>query len=335
MTLIINKATIGYVDFEHKRTVNPTCLVALNDNESEYLHKKIKKLFNLNLKKILNIPNGIKNQLSQLSQGSIKEETFLKTSEILLQNIFDLKRKTDEPVNSHVLFVDFTLNENKFVSIILLENKKTSYFKPVKDNNGNENWVSKSVWQMPSASASIGEAVILDTTNDDLFILEKKVSIDGDKSFYLNEGWLMGEKMNSYRTILNYTLKVICKVKRYSNSDDLIDVPVHFKECINYAIDNKYDIIPHLIPKSIPMSDDELKEVLIELESTGIDENVIIPSRIVELLSFNCSKCIIKVDDEIEINMSIENYLSNKCKLVKDGDVNTVLVTEVTSIKVA
>lgn len=301
MTLIINKATMGYCDFESRKIIAPSNVMRLEEKESDYLHKKIEKLFNLNLKEVKNINKGVKNLLACMTGDN---DDFIDASKLLFNELINMCATLDNSPNAHVLFINFSLNNNNFIAIIKLNNKKVDTYK-IHDNYGTIIYK----WQMPASSATVEEGIIMNNTTSDVYLLEKKFEIDGKKDFYLNEHWLMGEKQLSYKEILDITLKSIYKLANAYDLENKNEIPILFKEYINIAFEQCEDIYPYLIADEMNFDHYFVDEIHKILEALGIDENIVIPNKLMGLLDNKYSKCKVKLDEEIEVTMSVDEYL--------------------------
>ena len=190
---IINNVNLSYIDIHSNTILSNPISVNEDDVAMNYVYKKIEKLKTLNMcnvdvakdNKFFDKDNFIKNVLLEFCQVA-KKHIFKNSFYLLVVNI------TDDFANdiSVAIKLDLELSE----SVVNIENELK---------------ISNSL-MIPSSSSSIKEAIIVNHSNNNIYVIEKKIDIDGKKQFYISPHIVgFNNNYSTYKYVFNTYLKMI------------------------------------------------------------------------------------------------------------------------------
>lgn len=326
MTLIINKAAMGYIDVENRNVLYSKQPLELTDNTLEYLHKKIEKTHNIKLKKVLNIPSSNEFLLGSVIVCNDNKESdvneFLQLSNKYIDEFANASNMLDNPPNAYTLLVDYNLNDDRYLTFIKLNCKKTDKLKLDKSDNEIVNMTIGKTWIMPSASAAVDEAIVINCSKQEVYLQEKKYDIDGKKAFYISNQLLHCETDLSYEDTFKFLIKVLKKV---NSIYEIYDTAIMLGMVYDYIEDKKlseeniniYSIVNHVLPDD--KFYEENNEALNILNDLGFDERTHIPSYL--LADKDMSQVKIKTDNDIEIKISAMQLLQDNYIVFKKDEI--------------
>lgn len=325
-TIVINKILMHMLDFEHRKIYHSTDFVDMNETSIDYYRKKVEKALNSPSLKELTV--GSLHEMMLRSEKMIEsDEEFIKQAHEMTDKLFALGSVIEEMPNSNVLFVDCYKNGERYVTALKLNYR---YIPMSVIDEENIRITKKQV--LPTIGSPVDEAIVVNVDAKKLFLIEKKYMIDGKMDFYLNAQWIKGEEKLTDKQKMSTMKKVVRKMDDIYNVNDGKALPL-MKHEIQERIDTNQPVKPLEIVKKVLESDGQAQEESeIMMKDLGIDEE----DRIESLSLTSMDKCKLVLDDDIEISLPIEEYLSgDKIEKVKqeDGtysillkDVNEVIV---------
>ncbi len=325
-TIVINKILMHMLDFEHRKIYHSTDFVDMNETSIDYYRKKVEKALNSPSLKELTV--GSLHEMMLRSEKMIEsDEEFIKQAHEMTDKLFALGSVIEEMPNSNVLFVDCYKNGERYVTALKLNYR---YIPMSVIDEENIRITKKQV--LPTIGSPVDEAIVVNVDAKKLFLIEKKYMIDGKMDFYLNAQWIKGEEKLTDKQKMSTMKKVVRKMDDIYNVNDGKALPL-MKHEIQERIDTNQPVKPLEIVKKVLESDGQAQEESeIMMKDLGIDEE----DRIESLSLTSMDKCKLVLDDDIEISLPIEEYLSgDKVEKVKqeDGtysillkDVNEVIV---------
>ncbi len=242
-TIIINKILMHMLDFEHRKIYHSTSFVDLNETNLDYYHKKLEKALYASTIKELTV--GSMHELILRSDKMIEsDEQFIKQAHDLTDQLYKLGTVIEEMPNSNVLFVDCIKDGQKFIAILKL-NYRTIPMSVVED--GLVRITKQQV--LPMAGSAVDEAILINIDTKQLYLIEKKYTIDGKSDFYLNPQWIKGEEKLTDKQKFN-TMKKVIRLVRITKQqvlpmagsavDEAILINIDTKQL--YLIEKKYTI---------------------------------------------------------------------------------------------
>ena len=158
---------------------------------------------------------------------------------------------------------------------------------------------------LPMMGAAVDEAIIMNCDQKQLFLIEKKYTIDGKPDFYLNPQWIKGEEKLTDKQKFSTMKKVIKKMDDIYNVNDGKALPL-MKQEIQEKMESNQPVKPLEIVKKVLERDYQAQEESeVMLKDLGIGEEDQIKA-----LAGAIDTCKLVLDDEIEVRLPIEEYLS-------------------------
>ena len=310
-TIVINKILMHMLDFEHRKIYHSTDFVDMNETSIDYYRKKVEKALNSPSLKELTV--GSLHEMMLRSEKMIEsQEEFIKQAHEMTDKLFALGSVIEEMPNSNVLFVDCYKNGERYVGALKLNYR---YIPMSVIDENNIRITKKQV--LPTMGSPVDEAIIVNVDAKKLFLIEKKYNIDGKLDFYLNAQWIKGEEKLTDKQKISTMKKVVRKMDDIYNVNDGKALPL-MKHEIQEKIDTNQPVKPLEIVKKVLEKDGQAQEESeIMMKDLGIGEE----DQIESLSLTAMDKCKLVLDDEIEISLPIEEYLSgDKVEKVKQED---------------
>ncbi|OUQ34895.1 nucleoid-associated protein [Massilimicrobiota timonensis] len=323
-TIVINKILMHMLDFEHRKIYHSTDFVDMNETSIDYYRKKVEKALNSPSLKELTV--GSLHEMMLRSEKMIEsQEEFIKQAHEMTDKLFALGSVIEEMPNSNVLFVDCYKNGERYVAALKLNYR---YIPMSVIDEENIRITKKQV--LPTMGSPVDEAIIVNVDAKKLFLIEKKYNIDGKLDFYLNAQWIKGEEKLTDKQKISTMKKVVRKMDDIYNVNDGKALPL-MKHEIQEKIDTNQPVKPLEIVKKVLEKDGQAQEESeIMMKDLGIGEE----DQIESLSLTAMDKCKLVLDDEIEISLPIEEYLSgDKVEKVKQEDgTYSILLKDVSEV---
>lgn len=316
-TIIINKILMHMLDFEHRKIYHSTDFVDLNETSIDYYRKKVEKALNSPVMKELTV--GTLHEMMLRSEKMIEnDEEFIKQAKEMTDKLFALGSVIEEMPNSNVLFVDCYKNGERFVAALKLN------YRSIPMSVVEEGVVRITKQQvLPMMGSAVDEAIIMNCDTKQLFLIEKKFTIDGKPDFYLNPQWIKGEEKLNDKQKFSTMKKVVKKMDDIYNVNDGKALPL-MKQEIQEKMESNEPVKPLEIVKKVLERDYQAQEESeVMLKDLGIGEEDQI-----NVLAGAFDTCKLVLDDDIEVKLPIEEYLSGahiEKKKQEDGSYSIIL----------
>lgn len=299
-TIIINKILMHMLDFEHRHIYHSNSFVDLNETSIDYYRKKVEKALTSSTMKELTV--GSLHEMMLRSDKMIEsDEEFIKQAQEITDKLFALGAVIEEMPNSNVLFVDCYKDGERVVAVIKL-NYRTIPMSVVED--GIVRITKQQV--LPMMGSSVDEAIIVNCDKKELFLIEKKYTIDGRADYYLNPQWIKGEEKLTDKQKISTMRKVIKKMDDIYNVNDGKALPL-MKQEIQEKLETNQPVKPLEIVKKVLEKDYQAQEESeLMMKDLGINEEDHIQSVSMPLMDV----CKLILDDDIEISMPVDEYLN-------------------------
>ena len=299
------------LDFEHRKIYHSTSFVDLNETNLDYYHKKLEKALYASTIKELTV--GSMHELILRSDQMIQsDEEFIKQAHDLTDRLYQLGAVIQDMPNCNVLFVDCIKDGQKFIAILKLN------YRMIPMSVVEEGIVRITKQQvLPMAGSAVDEAILINVDTKQLYLIEKKYMIDGKNDFYLNPQWIKGEEKLTDKQKFNTMKKVIRKMDDMYNVSDGKALPL-MKQEIQEKVDTHQPIKPIEIAKKVLEQDYQAQEESeLMLKDLGIGDEDFIQTLAVSSMD----TCKLVLDDDIEVSLPIEDYLSGqKIEKRKESD---------------
>lgn len=312
------------LDFEHRKIYHSTDFVDMNETSIDYYRKKVEKALNSPSLKELTV-GSLHEMMLRCEKMIESQEEFIKQAHEMTDKLFALGSVIEEMPNSNVLFVDCYKNGERYVGALKLNYR---YIPMSVIDENNIRITKKQV--LPTMGSPVDEAIIVNVDAKKLFLIEKKYNIDGKLDFYLNAQWIKGEEKLTDKQKISTMKKVVRKMDDIYNVNDGKALPL-MKHEIQEKIDTNQPVKPLEIVKKVLEKDGQAQEESeIMMKDLGIGEE----DQIESLSLTAMDKCKLVLDDEIEISLPIEEYLSgDKVEKVKQEDgTYSILLKDVSEV---
>ncbi|MEG0365947.1 MAG: nucleoid-associated protein [Coprobacillus sp.] len=299
-TIIINKLLMHMIDFEHRKIYLSKSFVDINETNQEYYHKKVEKALNSAAMKELTV--GTLHEMMLRSDKMLEsDDEFIAQAKEMTDKFYALGSLIEEMPNCNLLFVDCYHNGEKMLAALKL-NYRTIPMCAIED--GIVRITKQQV--LPMMGSSVDEAIIINADKKQLFLIEKKYTIDGKPDFYLNPQWIKGEEKLTDKQKFSTMKKVIQKMDNIYNVNDGKALPL-MKQEIQEKVETNQPVKPLEIVKKVLESDYQAQEESeLMMKDLGVGEEDLIKS--VAMASMD--KCKLVLDDDIVVSLPIEEYLS-------------------------
>ncbi len=313
------------LDFEHSKIYHSKSFVDLNETSIDYYRTKVEKALNSSVMKELTV--GSLHEMMLRSEKMIEnDEEFIHQSYEITDKLFVLGSVIQEMPNSNVLFVDCYKNGEKFIAVLKL-NYRMIPMSVVEE--GNVRITKRQV--LPMMGSAVDEAIIVNCDTKQLFLIEKKFMIDGKNDFYLNPQWIKGEEKLNDKQKLSTMKKVIKKMDDIYNVNDGKALPL-MKQQIQERLETNQPVKPLEIVKKVLENDYQAQEESeIMMKDLGINEDDKI-----ETIGGSMETCKLVLDDEIEVSLPIEEYLSGSHieKRKEDNGSYSIILKDISEVVV-
>ena len=324
-TIVINKILMHMLDFEHRKIYHSTDFVDMNETSIDYYRKKVEKALNSPSLKELTV--GSLHEMMLRSDKMIEsDEEFIKQAHEMTDKLFALGSVIEEMPNSNVLFVDCYKNGERYVAALKLNYR---YIPMSVIDEENIRITKKQV--LPTMGSPVDEAIVVNVDAKKLFLIEKKYMIDGRMDFYLNAQWIKGEEKLTDKQKMSTMKKVVKKMDDIYNVNDGKALPL-MKHEIQERIDTNQPVKPLEIVKKVLESDGQAQEESeIMMKDLGINEEDKI-----ETVTGGMETCKLVLDNDIEVSLPIEEYLSGSHieKKKEDNGSYSIILKDITEVVV-
>lgn len=323
-TIIINKILMHMLDFEHRKIFHSTDFVELNETSIDYYRKKVEKALTSSSMKELTV-GSLHEMLLRSDKMIESDEEFIRQAHDITDKLYSLGSVIGDMPNCNVMFVDCYRDGERFIAVLKI-NYRLIPMSVVED--GIVRITNSQV--LPTQGAKVDEAVIVNCDKKQLFLIEKKFSIDGKMDYYLNPQWIKGEEKLTDSQKISTMKKVIKKMDDLYNVNDGKALPL-MKSEIQEKVDTHDIIKPLDIVKKVLEKDYQAQEESeLMLKDLGIDENDQIQSFSLPSLE----KCKLVLDEDIEVILPVYEYLNGSHieKIRQDDGSYTIVLKDINEV---
>lgn len=307
-TIIIDKILIHMFDMEHSKLICSDRFINLTEGTTEYYDKKIEKVITSPTKKEL-IVGEQHHILEAAKRMLVDNDAFRTEAKKLSEDLFGLCTKIDEMPNANVMYVECKVDSVKHILIIKL-NFKITPISVIEEVDGERHIKFMNQQILPPKSTGVDEAIVVDTENNVLSLIEKRFVIDGKPGYYLNEQYIKGEPKLTDKQKLSIVNKVVKKVDGEFNVVEGDPLPLVKKELVELVMDHR-PVKPMELAKKVMGSDyNASEEVELIMKDLGIEEDdeiVNVPGNMDRM-----ARCKLVLDEDRIIELDVEDYISNR-----------------------
>lgn len=310
---------MNYVDFETGEITYSDDVLYRDDGDSEfyfeYFDKKVEKIFNSpQLKEIEVKSDHI--LITAATKMLISEDgiVFAKYSQAITNEIENLTSRLDDRINFNLAFIECNTEDTAYLIIAKLNYKNA--LKTTKQDK-----VVKFATQpiLPNPNTAVDEAIIIDCSNKKIFMIEKKVKIDGKPSYYLNNYYVKGEPGLTEKEKIKLTLRVIRKIHE---TDDYSSLYAKFNEQIIRLADKEDTVNIYELVKLVLNSNEEFDEAKELFKDLGVDSEERLNCCNVEQLS----RFKFKIQDDVKIELDLYDFIEKNNIRTEQREGKTYLI---------
>jgi phosphoribosyl-ATP pyrophosphohydrolase len=305
--VILHRAILHILDSYHEASILSENELEMEKDISDFLERHISKILSDgDLKKAVwgPGPNAVYDNCKELQHN---ERLLVKVSIALANRLFAIMKQNPSIPSADVVFCIFESADIKYFALIKL-NYRNSYIHNVfNTTEGNSTRLIKQKTTLPSETQKIDECIIVDLTNFELKLIEKKYEIGADKEFYLSKYFLKCESDLSYLQKINLLDKTVSKIsKKYFDED--FEKVAKLRSCVAQSIEDSNEIKVETLAEHVFGEIPEIKtQYLEEIKKGGLVENkVVVPQSNHTGKKFKTQK--LQTDSGIEINFPSQFY---------------------------
>lgn len=327
-TILIDKILIHMMDMEHSNVVYSDTFINLTEGTTEYYDKKIEKVVTSSTKKEL--VTGSEHHLLVASRKMLESNEDFKAEAIkITQELFMLCKSIEEMPNANMMYVECKIDGVKHILIIKL-NYKIMPISVIEEHDGQKviRFINQQI--LPPKTINVDEAIMINTEEDLISLIEKRFMIDGKPGYYLNEQYIKGEAKLTDKQKLSIVNKVVRKVDSAYNVVEGDPLPLVKQEVVNLVMDHK-PVKPLELAKKIMANDynasQEVEDIMKDLGIVEEDEIVNVPGNMEKM-----ARCKLVLDEDKVIELDIEDYLSGE-DVIKETDYNGMTKITIKNIR--
>lgn len=306
--ILINKSILHILDFNSGISVfSEKELDINNESVNTFLSKHIEKsVHDPNLKSgtFLSTSEFKKNTMRYISG----ELSFIDLSLYVINIIHSAISKSDTLNPLDVIIVDFTLDNEQFIGILMCANKVGYTHQVLKDNDKVVNQIINHYAILPNPSQKLETYAFINLITSSIEFIDKRRYIDGKDTFIIPDLLLECSSSISQRDAVKLVSSITKTIAENHGQSSVLAI----SKAKNYIVENT-EVTERLEPLELGkeifnFSEEMQKEFVIEAKNAGIPETVNIDKTYV-IRTNKTHK--IKTDTGIEISFPVD-YFQNK-----------------------
>lgn len=235
-------------------------------------------------------------------------ENFVETSRRMCEKLYGIMNANIDIPAADVAVVVFSAAGVDYFGFLKL-NYKASYThatRPVEDG-GNLNDIILQKAILPSAGQKLSEAFIVNLSDGEILLTEKKYDINGEKKLYLSELFLECHAPMSQKTKLDIVTRAVEQVNKKYYGDDDAGRKMEVKKAIYEELEETGSLAVEQVKEKIFKDSPEMQAELEEkLEKYNMANEVVEPKSEATIKKFQ--KQHLTTDTGIEITIPMEEY---------------------------
>lgn len=238
---------------------------------------------------------------------SFREEDLVEHSKILTQKLYDIMNANVDIPSGDFAVVTFQLHSTPYLALLKMNYKESFvHMTQPSESGANVNHIIRYRATLPSATTRLSEAVIINLSDYQVQIVEKKYDVNGSKVNYLSELYLHCHAAMSSKTKLDIVTKAVEQVnKKYYEEQPVKQMEA--KRVIQEEIASTGSIHVEDIGEKLFGDIPEVKEAFDQkMEKYHMEKAEVRPQS--EKTTQKFEKQYIKTDTGIEIRIPMEQY---------------------------
>lgn len=303
--IIIRSAVMHILDSTVGMPVLSDSLLNLTPDLNDFLRNHIYKLIAGDELKSCVFDEGTSKVYSLLSDFS--EEHLIEISKSLGEMLYEIMNSNIAIMPADVFFVTYQREGKKYLALLKMNYKEVYvHYTSLNEADENINEVMKQQNALPGTGGKLSEAVILSLEENEVWLVEKKVDINGTKTNYLSELFLQCHAKMSQKTKLDIVTKALDQINKKYFEDDF-EKKMEAKSILHNAFTEQGSVPVEEIGEELFGAIPEIKEEFTEkLEKYKLPKEEIRIKN--EQTTKRFEKQFLTTDTGIEINIPMEEY---------------------------
>lgn len=234
-------------------------------------------------------------------------ENFVETSKKLAESLYEIMNSNIDIPAADAAIVVFSCGQEDYLGFLKM-NYKTSYTHATREEDGkNSNHIILQRALLPGQAQKLSEAFILNLSNGELLVAEKKYEVNGEKRFYFSELFLRCRAPLSQKSKLDIVTRAVEQVnKKYYGEEDA-GRKMEIKNVICRELEDEGSFHVGTIKEKVFPDSPQMQEDLDEkLEKYNMTYEVVAPKNEQTIKKFQKQK--LTTDTGIEITIPMEEY---------------------------
>lgn len=241
-------------------------------------------------------------------------EQFVSASQKLGELLYTVMNKNIDIPPADLLVAEYQVEQQPFLALLKMNYK--TYYTHMTDSDpwGNSNSVIKQKAILPGENQKLAEAALIDLTDRNIRLIEKKYEVNGVKTNYFSQLFLQCHGSLSPKSKLAIVTKAVDDVqKKFYHESEQFEVQMETKSIINQTLEEKGSFaVPVLIDKIFKEQEEMKEEVIRKLDKYHLAETEVAPQNPNTTKKYGKQNLI--TDTGIEIRIPMEQY-QNKDKV--------------------
>lgn len=279
--------------------------IDLGSNLCDFLKAHIEKVTESDDVKRCQFSEG--SEVMELIRGC-NVENFVETSRQLCEKLYAIMNANIDIPAADVAVVVFASEGIDYFGFLKL-NYKSSYTHATRatEEGGNLNDIILQKAILPSAGQKLTEAFVVNLSNGEILLTEKKYDINGEKKLYFSEMFLECHAPMSQKTKLDIVTRAVEQVNKKYYGDDDTERKMEVKKAIYEELEEKGSLAVEEVKEKIFKNSPEMQADLEEkLEKYNMTKEVVEPKSEATIKKFQ--KQHLTTDTGIEITIPMEEY---------------------------
>lgn len=255
-----------------------------------------------------------------LIQGC-RADNFVETSKKLCEKLYAVMNANIDIPAADVAVVVFSAQGTDYFGFLKL-NYKSSYTHATRptDEGGNLNDIILQKAILPAVGQKLSEAFIVNLSDGEILLAEKKYDINGEKRPYLSELFLECHAPMSQKTKLDIVTRAVEQVNKKYYGDEDAERKMEVKKAIYEELEEKGSLAVEEVKEKIFKDSPEMQADLEEkLEKYNMTKEVVEPKSEATIKKFQKQR--LTTDTGIEITIPMEEYGDpDKVEFITNGD---------------
>ncbi len=316
--IIMKMGIVHILDSAVGMPVLSDCLIDMGSNLCDFLKAHIEKFTESDDVKRCRFSEG--SEVMELLQNC-HADNFVETSKILCTKLYGIMNANIDIPAADATVVVFGCEGTDYFGLLKL-NYKTSYTHSTKptQEGGNLNDIILQKAILPSQGQKLTEAFLVNLSNGDIILTEKKFEINGEKKNYFSELFLECHAPMSQKTKLDLVTRAVEQVNKKYYGDDDTQRKMEIKQAIYDELEEKGSLaveeVKQKVFKDSPQMQADLEE---KLEKYNMAKEIVEPKSEATVKKFQ--KQHLTTDTGIEITIPMEEYKNpDKVEFITNPD---------------